>query len=175
MRWSISASPCRSLKAEQERFMAFVRRSPIAATIVSLVGPQNAPSPDVFGHNRNRPFRHENTGCYFDSGAACDFRGGLHRPASDKRSAGRATGGLNLPLCRCLGLWLANVGDDSDAFRGPISQTDQRSGGDCRVPGRVASFRRGELSSGSITGGQRVALKPKSSSRLAQRVLQGSP
>jgi hypothetical protein len=29
---------------------------------------------------------HENVGDYFDSGAAHDFRGGLYRPASDKRS-----------------------------------------------------------------------------------------
>jgi hypothetical protein len=37
---------------------------------------------------------HENTGRHFDSGAAHDFRGGLHRPASDKRSADRARGEL---------------------------------------------------------------------------------
>jgi hypothetical protein len=42
--------------------------------------------------------RHESTGRHFDSGAAHDFRGGLHRPASDKRSADRATGELKLPV-----------------------------------------------------------------------------
>jgi hypothetical protein len=148
--------------------MAFVWRSRIAAMMVSLLGPENAPSSDVFGHNRNRPSRHENTGRYFNSGAACDFRGGLHRPASDKRSAGRANDGLNSLFCRCLGLWLANVGDDSDAFRGPISQTDQRSGGHCGVPDRVASFGRGELSSGSIACSQRVALLGRKRSRASR-------
>jgi hypothetical protein len=35
---------------------------------------------------------------YCDSGAAHDFRRGLHGPASDKRSAGRAKGELNSPF-----------------------------------------------------------------------------
>jgi hypothetical protein len=46
--------------------------------------------------------RHESTGRHFDSGTAHDFRGGLHRPASDKRSAGCARGELNL-LFGCFG------------------------------------------------------------------------
>jgi hypothetical protein len=41
---------------------------------------------------------HENTGRHFDSGAADDFRGGLHGPDSDKRSAGDARGELNPPF-----------------------------------------------------------------------------
>ena len=48
------------------------------AMIVSLVRPENAPSSDVFGHNRQRPSQHENVGRYFDSGAAHDFGSGLH-------------------------------------------------------------------------------------------------
>src|SRR5450432_79668 len=69
---------------------------------VSLDRPENAPSSDVFGHNRKPRSKHENTGRHFDSGAAYDFRGGLHGQGSDKRSAGYARGELNLPFV-CLG------------------------------------------------------------------------
>jgi hypothetical protein len=45
---------------------------------------------------------HENAGGYSDFGAAHGFRGGLHRPASDGRSADRARGEFN-PSLNCLG------------------------------------------------------------------------
>jgi hypothetical protein len=38
--------------------------------------------------------RYENVGNYLDSGAAYDFRGGLYRPAADKRSSDHAKGEL---------------------------------------------------------------------------------
>jgi hypothetical protein len=38
---------------------------------------------------------HESSGRYFDSGAAHDFRSGLHRPDSDERPADRSWGELN--------------------------------------------------------------------------------
>ena len=56
---------------------------------------ENTPGSDVFGHNRKRRFGHENTGCHFTSGAAHDYRGGLHRPASDQRPTDRAKGELS--------------------------------------------------------------------------------
>src|SRR5260370_13323259 len=65
------------------------------ATVVSRVGPEKAPSSDVFGHNRKRRSPHENVGRYFDSDAARAFRSSPNRPASDKRSAGRPNDGFS--------------------------------------------------------------------------------
>jgi hypothetical protein len=55
--------------------------------IVSLVRPENAPSSDVFGHNRKRSCSHEDVGCHFDFGVADDVRGRCQRPDADQQSA----------------------------------------------------------------------------------------
>lgn len=56
------------------------------------------------------PFGHENSGCYFDFGAAHHYRSGLYRPAFDQRPRDRSTRELS-------GFWdRLIVGDDSDAF-----------------------------------------------------------
>jgi hypothetical protein len=67
----------------------------------SLVRPENAPSFDVFGHNPKRPLTDENLGRHFDSGAAHDIRGGLHRSAHDERAAGCGRGELKPPFEAC--------------------------------------------------------------------------
>ena len=59
----------------------------------STVGLQNAPTSDIFGHNLNRRSAHANFGRYRNSGAAHDHRGGLYRPAHDRRSADGARKG----------------------------------------------------------------------------------
>jgi hypothetical protein len=64
----------------------------------SLVGPENAPSSDVFGHNPNRRSGNENTGRHFDSGAARDLLGSDHGSASNQRSADHAKGELSSPF-----------------------------------------------------------------------------
>ena len=80
---------------------------------------------------------HENTGRHFDFGAAHDYRGGLHRPASDQRPTDRAKGQLSGFFYTALLL-----GDDTDAFLGPISQTDKRTRHLCSFPDRVADLGR---------------------------------
>jgi hypothetical protein len=93
---------------------------------------------------------HENTGRHFDSGAAHDFRGGLHRPASDKRSAGGARGELNRPF-------ELPLGGDEDAFGGSISQADKPAGRGGGVLYCFAHFRRGISCPAASENGQRVA------------------
>src|ERR1700733_747716 len=48
----------------------------------SVVRLKNAPSSDVFSHNKKRPSGHANTSCHFASGAARDWRGRLHGSAA---------------------------------------------------------------------------------------------
>jgi hypothetical protein len=74
---------------------------------------------------------------HFDFGAAHDYRGGLHRSASDERPTDRAKG-------RPSGFFYIALllGDDSDAFLGPISQTDKRTRRLCSFPDRVADLSR---------------------------------
>ena len=79
-----------------------------AATKSPCVSPENAPNSDVFGHNRNRRWRHENAGLHLGSCAAHDFRGGLYRPAFHDRSAHDTRGELNSRL--------KHLGDDIHAF-----------------------------------------------------------
>ena len=64
-------------------------RSLIRATFLSRARLENVPSADIFGHNPQSQFRHENLGRDFNSRAARNFRGGLHRPGPDRRSAER--------------------------------------------------------------------------------------
>ena len=106
-------------------------------------------------------FRHENAGRHFDSGAAHNFRGGLHRPDSDQRSADCTKGGLNEALCcrpseecgRC-------------SLGGSIPEIDKRAGRCCGIPDRIADFRRGDVPSRFAGNGQRVAnLQPALTSR----------
>jgi hypothetical protein len=117
---------------------------------VSLDRPENAPSSDVFGHNRKRRSRHENTGRHFDSGAAYDVRGGIHGPVSDKRSADRARGELKPPFETALG-------DDDYAFSGSISQADKPAGRRGGVFHRFARFRRSISDPAASENGQRLA------------------
>jgi hypothetical protein len=54
--------------------------------IVSRLGPENAPSSDIFGHNRQRRCSHENDGGHNDPGAAHDIRSGHFGSGPDQRS-----------------------------------------------------------------------------------------
>jgi hypothetical protein len=54
--------------------------------IVSRLGPENAPSSDIFGHNRQRRCSHENDGGHNDPGAAHDIRSGHFGSDPDRRS-----------------------------------------------------------------------------------------
>ena len=101
-----------------------------SATIVSPHRPENAPSSDVFGHNRKRRSLHENAGGYLDSGAAHDLRSSPLRPDFDQRSACDATCELN---------WL--LGDKNHAFGGSILETNQCAGRRCGIPDRIPGFR----------------------------------
>src|ERR1700722_5617855 len=65
-------------------------RGRFTATIVSPHRPENAPSSDVFGHNRKRRSLHANAGRYFASCAAHDLGCGRVRSYPDQRSAGDA-------------------------------------------------------------------------------------
>jgi hypothetical protein len=70
-------------------FLLFVNKTRQAQTFFAII------EHDHWGY--------ENVGNYFDSGAAHDFRGGLYRPASDKRSPDYTKGELKpllVPL-RC--------------------------------------------------------------------------
>jgi hypothetical protein len=60
---------------------------------------------------------HENTGRYFDSGAAHDFRSGLYRSTLDQQSADGATGELKTAF----GIF---VGGDNDAFGRSVPEID---------------------------------------------------
>ena len=123
---------------------------------VSLVRPENAPSFDIFGHNRKRRSRHENAGCYFDFGTAHDFRGGLYGPASDRGSAGRASYELN-------GVRSASeviLGGTTDAFDGPISQAYKRAGRYRGISDRIAGFRRGDFPPRPGSNGRSIAAAP---------------
>jgi hypothetical protein len=107
-------------------------RQTIPATIVSPLGPENAPSSDVFGHNRKRRSSHENTGCYFASGAAHDLGGRRVRLYSDQRSAGGAPDQLKA-------LFRGRLGDQH-AFGGSIPETDQRAGRRCGLSDCIAGL-----------------------------------
>ena len=119
---------------------------------VSLVSPENAPSPVIFGHIPKPASSHENVGRYLDSGAAHHFRGRIHRPDSDQRSA-HSTGELNAPFAVILG-------DDRHAFGRPISQTHKRARRRDGIPDRIADFRRGVFPSRARADGERVARSP---------------
>jgi hypothetical protein len=54
--------------------------------IVSRLGPENAPSSDIFGHNRQRRCCHENDGGHNDFGAAHDIGSGYFGSDPDQRS-----------------------------------------------------------------------------------------
>jgi hypothetical protein len=54
--------------------------------IVSRLGPENAPSSDIFGHNRQRRCSHENDGGHNDPGAAHDIRSGHFGSDPDRRN-----------------------------------------------------------------------------------------
>ncbi len=129
------------------------------ATVVSRVGPEKAPSSDVFGHNRKRRSPHENVGRYFDSDAARDFRSSPNRPASDKRSAGRAKGGLSARFAvgRLHRAFEVTLGDETDAFSRPILKVDKPAGRRCGIFDRVADFRRGDVAPDAGGIGKRVA------------------
>jgi hypothetical protein len=61
-------------------------RAPPAAMIVSRLGPENAPSSDIFGHNRQRRCFHENDGGHNDFGVAHDIRSRHFGSDADQRS-----------------------------------------------------------------------------------------
>jgi hypothetical protein len=67
-------------------FLLFVNKTRQAQTFFAII------EHDHWGY--------ENVGNYFDSGAAHDFRGGLYRPASDKRSPDYTKGELKPLWCR---------------------------------------------------------------------------
>jgi len=123
------------------------------------VGPENAPSSDVFGHNPNRPWQHENAGRHFDSCAAHDFRGGLHRSAFHGRPADDARGGLNAP-CK-------HLGDDEHAFNRSIPALHQRAG--CRggIPDCFSGLGRGNFPAQADVPRQRIAA-PRSRTGLTR-------
>ena len=107
------------------------------------------PSFDIFCHNPKRPSADENVGRNFDSGAAHDFRGGLHGPDSDQRSA-HAKGELNAPFA-------AFLGDGRHAFGGSVSQTHKLASCRVGVLGRIADFRRDDFSPRANAYGERIA------------------
>jgi hypothetical protein len=72
------------------RHVAYIR-----ATIVPGIVLQNAPSSDVFSHNRTPRSRHANVGCHFDSCAAHNLGGRGVGSNSDQRPAVGAQVQLN--------------------------------------------------------------------------------
>ncbi len=106
-----------------------------------LIGPENAPNFDVFGHNPQRTLSHENLGRDFDSGAAHDFRRGLYRSGHDERSADRG----QCELRPRFEAWA--WGDDWNAFGRSSSQTDMSARRGSRISGRIAGLRGGDTPS----------------------------
>src|ERR1700730_3792906 len=74
---------------------------------------------------------------------------------------GRCKGRIEPAFCRglCARAFEVTLGDDNDAFRGPIPETDQCAGHRCSVPDRVANLGRGDLSPRVSATGQRIACK----------------
>ena len=97
--------------------------------------PEIAPSPELFGHNRNRSRTHAVFSHDFRSGAPHDERGRHFRSVSDGRSARRARGGVaRTREGACL--W-----GDNNAFNRSVLAVHQRACGDCSLHHRLADFR----------------------------------
>src|ERR1700674_2230343 len=103
-------------------------RAPPAAMIVSRLGPENAPSSDIFGHNRQRRCFHENDGGHNDFGVAHDIRSSHFGSDPDQRSELDANYQLK-------SLW-----GDNHAFSGSIPETHQRAGRHSGLPDRLPGF-----------------------------------
>jgi len=123
---------------------------------VSLVRPENAPSFDIFGHNRKRRSWHENASRHFDFGTAHDYRGGLYGPTSDRGSAGRAICELN-GVCSAFEVILGGM---TDAFSGSISQAYKRAGRYRGISDRVAGVRSGDFPPRPGPNGRSIAAGP---------------
>jgi hypothetical protein len=104
-------------------------RAPPAAMIVSRLGPENAPSSDIFGHNRQRRCFHENDGGHNDFGVAHDIGSSHFGSDPDRRSERDAN-------YRLKSLW----GGGNHAFSGSIPETDQRAGCHRGLPDRLPGF-----------------------------------
>jgi len=97
--------------------------------MVSRPGPENAPSFDIFGHNPQRRWRHENHHSHNDSGVAGDIWRRDLGPDSDPPGASGDRDQLKI-------VW----GDDQHAFSRSIPAVHQRAGRIRGVPDRFTGF-----------------------------------